>query len=44
MKETEEFYVKVFDPAHKLYIPNDKNETIHASFLKINKKICFEGD
>lgn len=38
VKETEEFYVKVFDPAHKLYIPNDKNETKHALFLKINKK------
>ncbi|MBZ4042652.1 OmpA family protein [Flavobacterium hibisci] len=39
VKETEEFYVKVFDPAHKLYILNDKNETIHARFLKINKKV-----
>ncbi|CAD0002944.1 OmpA family protein [Flavobacterium chungangense] len=38
IKETEEFYVKVFDPTIKLYIPNDKNETKHASFLKINKK------
>lgn len=39
VKETEEFYVKVFDPAHKLYILNDKNETIQARFLKINKKV-----
>jgi outer membrane protein OmpA-like peptidoglycan-associated protein len=39
IKETEEFYVKVFDPAHKLYISNAKNETGHARFLKINKKI-----
>lgn len=39
IKETEEFYVKVFDPAHKLYISNGKNETVHARFLKINKKI-----
>jgi len=39
IKETEEFYVKVFDPAIKLYIPNDKNETKHAQFLKINKKV-----
>lgn len=39
VKETEEFYVKVFDPANQLYIPNDKNETKHGSFLKINKKI-----
>ncbi|WP_456311753.1 OmpA family protein [Pseudomonas shirazensis] len=39
IKETEEFYVKVFDPAVKLYIPNDKHETVHAKFLKINKKI-----
>jgi len=39
IKETEEFYVKVFDPAIKHYIPNGQNETKHASFLKINKKI-----
>ncbi|OXA94368.1 OmpA family protein [Flavobacterium hercynium] len=39
IKETEEFYVKVFDPANQLYIPNDKKETKHGSFLKINKKI-----
>ncbi|KUJ63469.1 hypothetical protein AR687_01910 [Flavobacteriaceae bacterium CRH] len=39
MKETEEFYVKVFDPANKLYIPNSNDETKHACYLKINKKI-----
>jgi outer membrane protein OmpA-like peptidoglycan-associated protein len=39
IKETEEFYVKIFDPAIKHYIPNGQNETKHASFLKINKKI-----
>jgi outer membrane protein OmpA-like peptidoglycan-associated protein len=39
IKETEEFYVKVFDPAVNHYIPNGQNETKHASFLKINKKI-----
>lgn len=40
IKETEEFYVKVFDPAIKLYISNGKNETKHACYLKINKKIA----
>jgi len=40
IKETEEFYVKVFDPAIKLYIPNAKEETKHACYLKINKKVA----
>jgi len=39
VKENEEFYVKVFDPAINLYITNNKNETIHARYLKINKKV-----
>jgi len=39
MKETEEFYVKVFDPANKIYITDNNNDTIHARFLRINKKI-----
>lgn len=40
LKETEDFYVKVFDPSNNLYIPNDKKETKHACYLKINKKIA----
>jgi outer membrane protein OmpA-like peptidoglycan-associated protein len=38
MKETEEFYVKVFDPANKIYITDNNNDTIHARFLRIKKK------
>jgi hypothetical protein len=40
MKETEEFYVKVFDPANKIYIPDNNNDTIHARFLRIKKEIA----
>lgn len=40
LKETEEFYVKVFDPSNNLYIPNSKKETKHACYLKIIKKIA----
>lgn len=39
MNETEEFFVKVFDPANKIYITDNSNDTIHARFLRINKKI-----
>ncbi|NRS87182.1 outer membrane protein OmpA-like peptidoglycan-associated protein [Flavobacterium sp. 7E] len=39
MKETEEFFVKVFDPAKKTYIPDNNKDTIHARFLRIEKKI-----
>lgn len=39
IKETEEFYVKVFDPAKKVYITDSKNDTEHGRFLRINKKI-----
>ena len=38
MKESEEFYVKVFDPANKIYITDNNNDTIHARFLRIKKK------
>nr|WP_294931369.1 hypothetical protein [uncultured Flavobacterium sp.] len=40
IKETEEFYVKVFDPVIKTYISDGNNDTIHARFLRINKKIA----
>ena len=40
IKETEEFYIKVFDPANRLYITDEKyKDTEHARFLRINKKI-----
>ena len=40
IKETEEFYIKVFDPANRIYIPDEKyKDTVHARFLRINKKI-----
>jgi outer membrane protein OmpA-like peptidoglycan-associated protein len=38
MKETEEFYVKVFDPANRAYITDNNNDTIHARFLRIKNK------
>ena len=38
IKDIEEFYVKVKDPATGNYILNDKNETAHAEFLKIKNK------
>lgn len=39
IKETEEFYVKIYDPLTKLYITDEKNLKDHATFLRINKKI-----
>lgn len=43
IKEKEEFYIKVFDPSNRLYIPDEKyNDTVHARFLRINKKIVSE--
>ncbi|MEO8237036.1 MAG: OmpA family protein [Flavobacterium sp.] len=39
IKETEEFYVKIYDPIAKLYITDEKNLKDHATFLRINKKI-----
>ena len=39
IKETEEFYVKIYDPITKLYITDEKNLKDHATFLRINKKI-----
>ncbi|HSD07018.1 OmpA family protein [Flavobacterium sp.] len=39
VKETEEFYVKVFHPANKIYITDSDNDTEHARFLRINRKI-----
>lgn len=39
IKETEEFFVKVFDPANNIYITDYNNDTIHARFLRIRKKI-----
>ncbi len=39
IKQTEEFYVKIYDPAAKVYITDEKGLTDHATFLRINKKI-----
>ncbi|WP_264552102.1 OmpA family protein [Flavobacterium sp. N2038] len=39
IKDVEQFYIKVKNPITKKYIPNSNNETIHARFLKIKKKI-----
>lgn len=38
IKPVEQFYVKVKDPATGKYILNDKKETAHAEFLKIQNK------
>jgi outer membrane protein OmpA-like peptidoglycan-associated protein len=40
IKENEEFYVKIFDPVQKTYITDDKNDTEHGRFLRIEKKIA----
>lgn len=39
IKDVEEFYVKVKNPVTKKYIPNNNNETKHATYLQIKKKI-----
>ncbi|MEA9413735.1 hypothetical protein [Flavobacterium sp. PL02] len=39
-KELEEFYVKVFDPADRLYITDSNNDTEHARFLRVKDKIA----
>jgi outer membrane protein OmpA-like peptidoglycan-associated protein len=39
IKETEEFYIKIYDPVTKTYIVDNKNLQDHATFLRINKKI-----
>ncbi|UPZ17819.1 OmpA family protein [Flavobacterium humidisoli] len=39
IKQTEEFYVKIYDPTAKVYITDEKGLTDHATFLRINKKI-----
>ncbi|MBF7092008.1 hypothetical protein IUY40_10705 [Flavobacterium sp. ALJ2] len=39
-KELEEFYVKVFDPADRLYITDNTNDTAHARFLRVKDKIA----
>jgi outer membrane protein OmpA-like peptidoglycan-associated protein len=40
MKETEQFYIKVKDPTTGKYIVNNKQQTEHAKFLQIKKKIA----
>jgi outer membrane protein OmpA-like peptidoglycan-associated protein len=39
IKETEKFYIKIFDPVNNLYISDEQNDTEHALYLKIYKKI-----
>jgi outer membrane protein OmpA-like peptidoglycan-associated protein len=39
IKQTEEFYIKIYDPIAKVYITDEKGLTDHATFLRINKKI-----
>lgn len=39
IKQTEEFYIKIYDPVAKVYITDEKGLTDHATFLRINKKI-----
>lgn len=39
VKDVEKFYVKIKNPITKKYIPNSNNETAHARFLKIKKKM-----
>jgi outer membrane protein OmpA-like peptidoglycan-associated protein len=39
IKETEEFYVKIYDPVAKVYITDEKGLIDHATFLRINKKV-----
>ncbi|MEO8239221.1 MAG: OmpA family protein [Flavobacterium sp.] len=39
IKDVEEFYVKVKNPVTKKYIPNGDDETMHAKYLRIQKKI-----
>lgn len=40
IKDVEQFYVKIKNPGTKKYISNRNNETIHARFLKIKKKVA----
>ena len=38
IKETEQFYVKIYDPVAKVYITDEKNLEDHATFLRIKKQ------
>ncbi|WP_163409589.1 OmpA family protein [Flavobacterium ajazii] len=38
IKETEQFYVKIYDPVAKVYITDEKNLKDHATFLRIKKQ------
>ncbi|RED25011.1 OmpA family protein [Flavobacterium cutihirudinis] len=39
IKETEEFYIKIYDPVAKAYITDKDGKIDYAKYLKINKKI-----
>ncbi|MDQ8011023.1 MAG: OmpA family protein [Flavobacterium nitrogenifigens] len=39
LQETEEFYIKIYDPVTKTYITGEKGIIDHAKYLKIKKKV-----
>lgn len=39
IKETEEFYIKIYDPIAKAYITDKDGKIDYAKYLKINKKV-----